>query len=94
MKAIAPDDSLKWKEEGIVRGDAIEKILKKRENAAVNHGSPLFMIWMLFSLSSRLKIRFLKSLYAISCKLHTPVWLPYSFSFAQSFVSVISLHPL
>lgn len=48
MKAIAPDDSLKWKEEGIVREDAIEKILKKRGNAAVNHGSPLFMIWMLF----------------------------------------------
>lgn len=48
MKAIAPDDSLKWKEEGIVRGDAIEKILKKRGNAAVNHGSHLFMIWMLF----------------------------------------------
>lgn len=48
MKAIAPDDSLKWKEEGIMRGDAIEKLLKKRENAAVTHGSPLFMIWMLF----------------------------------------------
>lgn len=30
MKAIAPDDSLKWKEEGIMRGDAIEKILKKK----------------------------------------------------------------
>ena len=48
MKAIAPDDSLKWKEEGIVREDAIEKLLKKRGNAAVNHGSPFFMIWMLF----------------------------------------------
>lgn len=31
MKTIAPDDSLKWKEEGIVRGDAIEKLLKKKE---------------------------------------------------------------
>lgn len=42
MKAIAPDDSLKWKEEGIVRGDAIEKILKKkRECCGKPRQSPL-----------------------------------------------------